>query len=143
MAKLMFAVTRPWEDLTAEFSSMGLLWSMKPAPGQRKGIRLMKTDVTKPYNIQLKCFDDHISPHESSLQPLSSVTFQKGYMTDGVKRIVLKGERFRGMLFYTARGWTFSRYIRHTWWSCWCKGVQACAVGFARIRYPRTELHET
>ena len=27
-------------------SPMGLLWSMKPAPGQRKGVRLTKSDVT-------------------------------------------------------------------------------------------------
>ena len=43
-------------------SPMGLLWSMKPAPGQRKGIRLIKSDVTKPYNIVLNCFGDHVTP---------------------------------------------------------------------------------
>jgi len=48
-------------------SPMGLLWSMKPAPGQRKGIRLKKSDVTKPYNIVLNCFDDHVNPSKSSL----------------------------------------------------------------------------
>ncbi|KAL9979727.1 hypothetical protein ACROYT_G017434 [Oculina patagonica] len=80
-------------------SPMGLLWSMKPAPGQRKGIRLMKSDVTKPYNIALNCFDGHVTPHEASLQPLSSVTFQKWYMADGVKRIPVREGRIRGTLF--------------------------------------------
>ena len=49
-------------------SAMGLLWSMKPAPGQRKGIRLMKSDLTKPYNIVLNCFDGHVTPNESNLR---------------------------------------------------------------------------
>ncbi|KAL9979733.1 hypothetical protein ACROYT_G017440 [Oculina patagonica] len=80
-------------------SPMGLLWSMKPAPGQRKGIRLMKSDVTKPYNIVLNCFDGHVTPNESSLQPLSSEAFQKWYMADGVKRIPVREGRIRGTLF--------------------------------------------
>ena len=83
-------------------SPMGLLWSMKPAPGQRKGIRLMKSDVTKPYNIVLNCFDDHVTPNESSLKPLSSVTFQKWYMAEGVKRIPVREGRIRGALFIPA-----------------------------------------
>ena len=33
---------------------MGLLWSMKQAPGQKKGLRLYKRDVTKPYNGVLR-----------------------------------------------------------------------------------------
>ncbi|PFX18585.1 bile acid-CoA:amino acid N-acyltransferase-like [Stylophora pistillata] len=81
-------------------SAMGLLWSMKPAPGQRKGIRLMKFDVTKPYNIALNCFDGHINPQESSsLVSLSSKTFEKGYMADGVKRIPVREGRIHGTLF--------------------------------------------
>ena len=80
-------------------SPMGLLWSMKPAPGQRKGIRLMKSDVTKPYNIVLNCFDGHITPQESYSKPLSSKTFQKWYMADGVKRIPVREGRIRGALF--------------------------------------------
>ena len=83
-------------------SPMGLLWSMKPALGQRKGTRMMKSDVTKPYNIDLNCFDGHVIPNESSLQPLSSVTFQKWYMAEGVKRIPVREGRIRGALFLPA-----------------------------------------
>ena len=79
---------------------MGLLWSMKQAPGQRKGLRLMKKDVTKPYNVEIKCFDDHIiCPIETSLEPLSSATFHKSYVADGVKRIPVREGRIRGSLF--------------------------------------------
>ena len=80
-------------------SPMGLLWSMKPAPGQRKGIRLRKIDVTKPYNVEVKCFDHHLSPNETPSQPLSCMTFQKWYMADGVKRIPVREGRIRGTLF--------------------------------------------
>ena len=78
---------------------MGLIWSMKLAPGQRKGTRLIKRDVTKPFEVELKCFGDHISPNEGLHQPLSSVTFEQWYMEDGVKRIVLKDQRLHGTLF--------------------------------------------
>ena len=80
---------------------MGLLWSMKPAPGQRKGVRLLKSDVNKPYVVEVKCYDGHVTPHQSlaSPRPLSSATFQKWYMADGVKRIPVREGRIRGSLF--------------------------------------------
>ena len=78
---------------------MGLIWSMKQAPGQREGIRLLKRDVTVPYDIIVNCFDGHVIPRETSLQPLSSGTFQKSYMADGVKRVPVREGRIRGMLF--------------------------------------------
>ena len=78
---------------------MGLLWSMKPAPGQKKGLRLRKPDVTTPYNIEVKCFENHILPDGRPLQPLSSATFHKTYMADGVKRIPVREGRVRGTLF--------------------------------------------
>ena len=60
----------------------------------------MKFDVTKPYKVVLDCFDGHTDPQESSsLQPLSSNTFEKGYMADGVKRIPVREGRIRGTLF--------------------------------------------
>ena len=79
--------------------AMGLVWGMKAAPGQRKGLWLRKADVTKPYNVLLRCFDGHTTPHETSSQHLSSVTFEKWYMADGVKRIPVKEGRIRGTLF--------------------------------------------
>ena len=80
---------------------MGLLWSMKQAPEQKKGLRLYKRDVTKPYNGVLSCFDGHVTPQQEQpeLQPLSSTTFQRWYMADGVKRIPVREGRIRGTLF--------------------------------------------
>ena len=86
---------------------MGFLWSMIQAPGQRKGLRLMKKDVTKPYTIQLNCFDGHLAPDEgfvnsltkNSLKPLTSTTMQKWYMSERVKRVEVREGRVRGTLF--------------------------------------------
>ncbi|CAH3025453.1 unnamed protein product [Porites evermanni] len=80
---------------------MGLLWSMKQAPEQKKGLCLFKRDVTKPYNGVLSCFDGHVTPHQEQpeLKPLSSTTFQRWYMADGVKRIPVREGRIRGTLF--------------------------------------------
>ena len=81
---------------------MGLMWSMKPLPGQRKGIRLMKKDVTKPYIVNLDVFDGHLGlggEQESVGEPLTSATFEKSYMKAGVRRIPVREGRLRGTLF--------------------------------------------
>ena len=81
---------------------MGLLWSMKPSPGQRDGIRLLKKDVTKPYIVNLDVFDGHLllgGEQESVGESLTSATFEKSYMKAGVRRIPVKEGRIRGTLF--------------------------------------------
>ena len=77
------------------------------APGQRKGLRLSKKDVTKSYNIQLNCFDGHLSPEEgfvnvlkkNNLHPIASLSLEKSYMADGVQRILVRERGLRGTLF--------------------------------------------
>ena len=86
---------------------MGFLWSMTQAPGQKKGLRLAKKDVTKPYTIQLNCFNGHLSPEEgfvsslarNHLHPIMSSSLEKSYMADGVQRIPVREGRVRGTLF--------------------------------------------
>ena len=94
---------------------MGFLWSMTQAPGQRKGLRLAKKDVTRPYSIQLNCFDGHLSPKDgfvnclarNSLQPIVSSALEKWYMAEGVKRIPVREGRIRGTLFLPPGSGTF------------------------------------
>ena len=82
---------------------MGLLWSMKPSPGQRDGIRLLKKDVTKPYIVNIDVFDGHLhleGERESvGAEPLTSATFEKSYMKAGLRRIPVREGRLRGTLF--------------------------------------------
>lgn len=87
---------------------MGFLWSMTQAPGQRKGLRLMKKDVTKPYIIKLNCLDGHLTAADgfvnslanNSLQPLASTAIEKWYIGEGVQRIPVREGRVRGTLFF-------------------------------------------
>lgn len=84
--------------------SMGLLWSMKLLPGQRKGQRLSKKNVTKPYYIHLLLFNGHVedctgNEVRKDLQPICSVTFERWYMSEGVRRIPVRNGRLRGTLF--------------------------------------------
>ena len=61
----------------------------------------MKSDVTKPYRVVLDYFDGYTDPQESSsLQPLSSNTFEKGYMADGVKRIPVREGESVALFFF-------------------------------------------
>ena len=81
---------------------MGLLWSMVPSPGQQRGIRLQKRDVTKPYIVTVDVFDGHLhlgGEQESVGEPLTSATFEKSYMKAGVRRIPVREGRVRGTLF--------------------------------------------
>lgn len=75
---------------------MGLLWSMKPAEGQRKGLRLNKRDVSKPYVIHLDVFKSIECSDEAIL---ASVTFRRHFMGKGVRRIPVRAGRVRGTLF--------------------------------------------
>ena len=80
---------------------------MIQAPGQKKGLRLAKKDVTKPYVIQLNCFKGHLSPEEgfvnflkrTDLQPIVSSSLEKTYIANGVQRIPVREGRVRGTLF--------------------------------------------
>ena len=82
---------------------MGLLWSMKPSPGQRRGIRLLKRDVTTPYTVTVEAFEGHLclegKKREVGVALLASETFEKWYMRNGVKRIPVREGRIRGTLF--------------------------------------------
>ncbi|EDO34825.1 predicted protein [Nematostella vectensis] len=76
--------------------SMGLLWSMKPAKGQRLGLRLSKRDVTKPYMVKLEVFSGN---DEEPKDLITMATFRRHFMSKGVRRIPIREGRIRGTLF--------------------------------------------
>ena len=82
---------------------MGLLWSLTPCPGQRKGIRLMKKDVTQPLNVHLSVVPGYVAidtkDEHSSHTSLARTTLRRSYMGPGVQRIPVRHGRLRGMLF--------------------------------------------
>ncbi|XP_013404605.1 acyl-coenzyme A amino acid N-acyltransferase 1 isoform X1 [Lingula anatina] len=91
--------------------AMGLYWSMIPEPGQRNGLRLMKKDVTTPYNVHISLLSGHIdpySPNNSKVQvPVAETNIERLYMADNVERIPVREGALRGALFVPKGPGTF------------------------------------
>ncbi|XP_070577661.1 bile acid-CoA:amino acid N-acyltransferase-like [Ptychodera flava] len=78
---------------------MGLFWSMKPAPGSRKGSRLRRLDVMKPYVVHIQVFKGHLSEMFDIAFPIAMTTIERWYIRPGVKRIPITEGDIRGTLF--------------------------------------------
>ena len=82
---------------------MGFLWSMTAAQGQRKGLRLMKRDVSTPFVIELYLLDGHhhvFCRDQLQQQPvLAQSTLRRYYQAPGVTAVPLREGSLRGMLF--------------------------------------------
>ncbi|VDI11239.1 acyl-coenzyme A thioesterase 1/2/4 [Mytilus galloprovincialis] len=81
---------------------MGLFWSMTADPGQQKGLRYIKRDVTTPQVVNLSVFEDHYSwsdCHNISQEPLVSSEVERWFLHKSVKREVIRDGILRGTLF--------------------------------------------
>ena len=88
---------------------MGLFWSMLPVPGQRKGIRWVTRDVTKPMHFFVAVFDGHVMSNEKAANPseavaalplpLANATILRTYLSDDVERREINVRNIRGTLF--------------------------------------------
>ncbi|XP_056223405.1 peroxisomal succinyl-coenzyme A thioesterase-like isoform X2 [Seriola aureovittata] len=76
---------------------MGLLWSMRPVPGSRRGLRLRKMNVCTPMLVDISVYSGHEGFGDRA--PLASVLTERWYMAPGVKRIEIKEKGVRGTLF--------------------------------------------
>ncbi|XP_045928585.1 peroxisomal succinyl-coenzyme A thioesterase-like isoform X1 [Micropterus dolomieu] len=78
---------------------MGLLWSMRPVPGSRKGLRLRKRDVCSPMLVKVSVYSGHVAEGFMEQAPLASVLIERLYMAPGVQRIDIREKGVRGTLF--------------------------------------------
>ncbi|KAI3366612.1 hypothetical protein L3Q82_009292, partial [Scortum barcoo] len=78
---------------------MGLLWSVRPVPGSRKGLRLRKMDVCSPMLVNISVYGGHVAEGFMEQPPLASVLTERWYMAPGVQRIDIKEEEVIGTLF--------------------------------------------
>uniref|UniRef100_A0A3Q2XFI7 Acyl-CoA thioesterase 15 n=1 Tax=Hippocampus comes TaxID=109280 RepID=A0A3Q2XFI7_HIPCM len=78
---------------------MGLLWSMRPVPGSRTGLRLRKRNVCTPMLFTISVYGGHVSHDFSSRRPLAEELTERWYMAPGVRRLELKDRGVRGTLF--------------------------------------------
>ena len=69
---------------------MDLLWSMKAAPGQKKGLRLVKQDVSQPFVVDVFLLRGHVEiASKKGLDKagdivLCKTTVYRNYMDPGV-----------------------------------------------------------
>lgn len=80
---------------------MGLFSSMKPLPGQRKGIRFIKMDVTTPLVCRLAVYDEHTIPWNSHhvKSPMACTSVYRWYKAKGVTVEEVEHPKVRGLLF--------------------------------------------
>lgn len=78
---------------------MGLLWSMRPVPGSRKGLRLRKMNVRSPLLVSISVYSGHVTEGFREQPPLASSLTERWYMAPGVQRINIREGEVRGTLF--------------------------------------------
>ncbi|XP_061571282.1 acyl-coenzyme A thioesterase 5-like isoform X2 [Cololabis saira] len=79
---------------------MGLLWSMRPVPGSRTGLRLRKVNVCAPLLVNISVYSGHENFRD--IPPLVSTLVERWYMAPGVKRIEINEKGIRGTLLIPA-----------------------------------------
>ncbi|MBN3298397.1 ACOT3 thioesterase, partial [Amia calva] len=78
---------------------MGLLWSMKPAPGNKPGLRFRKTDVCTPVVVRIAVYTGHIGDGFTEASALARAVTERSYMAPGVRRTDIRQSGVRGTLF--------------------------------------------
>uniref|UniRef100_A0AAY4EN29 Uncharacterized protein n=1 Tax=Denticeps clupeoides TaxID=299321 RepID=A0AAY4EN29_9TELE len=78
---------------------MALLWSMKPIPGSRPGLRLRKKDVFKPLVVTVSVYGGHVSKGFSEIKALATVVTERWYTAPGVQRVDIDEHEVKGTLF--------------------------------------------
>uniref|UniRef100_A0A667YQ48 Acyl-CoA thioesterase 19 n=1 Tax=Myripristis murdjan TaxID=586833 RepID=A0A667YQ48_9TELE len=78
---------------------MGLLWSLRPVPGSRPGLRFRKRDVQTPMQVRLSVYQGHQSEGFMDLAVLASVMVERWYMAPGVRRVNITEGGVTGALF--------------------------------------------
>uniref|UniRef100_A0A671SAL4 Bile acid-CoA:amino acid N-acyltransferase-like n=1 Tax=Sinocyclocheilus anshuiensis TaxID=1608454 RepID=A0A671SAL4_9TELE len=86
---------------------MGLLWSMRPIPGSRHGLRLRKRDIFRPMEVCISVYSGHLSQGFSQQTPLATSVTERWYVAPGVKRFNIREKEIRGTLFL---GWIYIRF---------------------------------
>ena len=81
---------------------MGLFWSMKPTPDMRRGMRLLKADVTTPLVARLDVHSDHVTVLDSRCPPstpLVSAEVRRWYKSPDVDRVLVRDGELFGTMF--------------------------------------------
>ncbi|XP_030281718.1 acyl-coenzyme A thioesterase 3-like isoform X3 [Sparus aurata] len=78
---------------------MGLLWSLRPVPGSKPGLRLRKMNVQIPMEVTISVYQGHQTEGFMDQVPLASVVVERWYMAPGVSRIPITEDGLTATLF--------------------------------------------
>ncbi|KAI4791478.1 hypothetical protein KUCAC02_033985 [Chaenocephalus aceratus] len=78
---------------------MGLLWSLRPVPGSKTGLRLRKMNVQTPMGVTISVYQGHQTEGFLDQVLLVSVVVERWYMAPGVRRVPITESRLTATLF--------------------------------------------
>ncbi|XP_067446954.1 peroxisomal succinyl-coenzyme A thioesterase-like [Thunnus thynnus] len=78
---------------------MGLLWSLRPVPGSKPGLRMRKMNVQTPLEIRISVYQGHSTEAFITQVPLTSVFVERWYMAPGVRRVPITEGGLTATLF--------------------------------------------
>ncbi|XP_029987060.1 acyl-coenzyme A thioesterase 3-like [Sphaeramia orbicularis] len=90
---------------------MGLLWSLKPAPGSKPGIRLSKKNVQTPMEFTISVYKGHQTEGFVDQVQLACVVVERWYMAPGVRRVPITEGGLIGVLFLPPGSGPFPRVL--------------------------------
>ncbi|XP_056273695.1 peroxisomal succinyl-coenzyme A thioesterase-like isoform X2 [Pseudoliparis swirei] len=78
---------------------MGLMWSLRPVPGSKSGLRMRKMDVQTPMVVMISVYQGHLTGGFVDQLPLAGVAVERWYMAPGVRRIPITEGGLTATLF--------------------------------------------
>ncbi|XP_067349414.1 peroxisomal succinyl-coenzyme A thioesterase-like isoform X1 [Channa argus] len=78
---------------------MGLLWSLRPVPGSKPGLRMRKMNVQTPMEVTISVYEGHQTEGFTDQVPLASVLVERWYMAPGVRRVPITEGGLTATLF--------------------------------------------
>ncbi|XP_033982711.1 peroxisomal succinyl-coenzyme A thioesterase-like [Trematomus bernacchii] len=78
---------------------MGLLWSLRPVPGSKTGLRWRKMNVQTPMGVTISVYQGHQTEGFLDQVLLASVVVERWFMAPGVRRVPITEGRLTATLF--------------------------------------------
>ncbi|XP_026222374.1 peroxisomal succinyl-coenzyme A thioesterase-like [Anabas testudineus] len=78
---------------------MGLLWSLRPVPGSKPGLRMRKMNVQTPMEVTVSVYQGHQTEGFVDQVPLATAVVERWYMAPGVRRIPITEGGLTATLF--------------------------------------------
>ncbi|XP_068458612.1 peroxisomal succinyl-coenzyme A thioesterase-like [Clinocottus analis] len=78
---------------------MGLMWSLRPVPGSKKGLRMRKMNVQTPMEVLISVYQGHMTQGFGEQVALAGVVVERWYMAPGVRRIPITEGGLTATLF--------------------------------------------